>query len=133
MTEDPASPRPSRGLIAEAMSFCGSAGRHIQALTALAEVEGREAAALYLRLAIVLGAALVFLLLGYILALLFVAFLAAVVFSISWIWIALTLSVLHLILAFLCALHVRTHLRAPIFEATRSALRQDFEKLKPTP
>lgn len=127
--EQPA-PKASRGLTAELLSLWGSAGRHIQALVELAGIEGREAVALYIRLAIMLGAALVFLVFGYIFALLFVAFLVATIFGVSWLWISLALAILHLIVCILCATHVRTHFRSPIFTATSAELRRDFDALK---
>jgi uncharacterized membrane protein YqjE len=114
----------------EALSLWGSVGRHIQSLLELAGLEGREALALYVRLAVMLVAALIFLVFGYVLALLFFAFLIAHLFGISWIWITLGLAVLHLLVTFLCASHVRTHMRSPVFTATSAELRKDFEALK---
>ncbi len=119
-----------RGLMVEVLSLWGSAGRHIQALLELAGLEGREALALYVRLAVMLVAALIFLVFGYVLALLFFAFLIAHLFGISWIWITLGLAVLHFLVTFLCASHVRTHMRSPVFTATSAELRRDFEALK---
>lgn len=122
--------RTPRGLTASVLSLGGSLGRHAQSLAELASTEGKEALALYLRLAIMLGAAVVCLVFGYVLALLFVAFLAASLFGIAWIWITLVLCLLHLLVAFLCASHVRRCYRSPVFEATRSELKKDFETLK---
>lgn len=114
----------------EILSLWGSAGRHIQALVELAGLEGREALALYLRLAVMLVAALIFLVFGYVLILLFFAFLIAHLFGISWIWITLALALIHFLVTFLCATHVRTHMRSPVFAATSAELRRDFEALK---
>ncbi len=125
----PAAARPSRGLGGELLSLLGSFARHVQALGALAGEESREAAALYLRLAIMLAAALFFAAFGYLILLIFVAFLAATVFHISWIWILLALAVLHLLVTFLCANHVRTHWRTPLFTATRGEIARDIEAL----
>jgi uncharacterized membrane protein YqjE len=108
----------------------GSLGRHVQALAELAAAEGREAAALYLRLAVMLLAAIILAVFGYVLLLFFLAFLLAMVFSISWIWISLGFAILHLLLAFVCALHVRGSLRTPVFTTTARELRSDFEALK---
>lgn len=122
--------RPSRGLVADFLSLGGSIGRHVQALVELAGMEGREAMALYLRLAIMLGAALVFLVFGYVLILIFISFVCAAMFGISWIWISLVLAVLHFLVAYICASHVRNHMKSPVFESTRAELRRDFEQLK---
>jgi len=131
----PAGAQPPRGLGGELLSLIGSFARHVQALGALAGEESREAAALFLRLAIMLAAALFFAAFGYIIILIFVAFLAATVFNISWIWILLALAVLHLLVAFVCANHVRTHWRTPLFAATRGEIARDIEALgaKPHP
>lgn len=125
--------RPARGLAANVLSLGGSLGRHVQALVELAGVESREALALYLRLAVMLGAALIFLVFGYVLLLLFISFLFAAVFGIPWVWISLALALIHFLVAFICANHVRCHMRSPVFEATRAELRKDFEQLKKTP
>ena len=119
-----------RGLWAELLGLTGSFGRHIQALVALAGIEGKEAAALYLRVAIAVGAALVLLLFGYLLLLLFVAFLLATVFQIAWMWIALGLGVLHLIGVAGCVFYAKEKLKSPVFTETSVELRKDFNSLK---
>jgi len=118
-----------KGLLTEFLSLTGSVGRHIQALLDLAGEESKEALALYLRLAIMLGAALVFLVFGYVLSLLFVVFVIEALFQISWVWITLALALLHFVVAYICANHVRKHFRSPIFEITRRELKKDFETL----
>jgi len=121
----------ARGLTAGLLSFWGSAGRHVLALAELAGLEGKAAVALYVRLAVMLVACLIFLVFGYFLTLLFVVFLIATIFGVSWLWIFLGgLALLHFMVAFLCALHVKTHLQTPVFEATSSEIRRDLESLK---
>lgn len=117
------------GLLAGALRLSGSLGRHLQALSGLAGEEAREAGALYLRLAVMLAAALFFAAFGYVFVLLFVAFLLATVFHVAWIWILLGLALLHLLVAFVCANHVKSHWRTPIFEATRQEIARDLEEL----
>ncbi len=125
------SARPdSRGLFTGLLSLFGSFGRYFAALGALAGEEAHAAAALYLRLAIMLGAAIFFAAFGYILLLLFVAFLLAMVFHVGWIWILLGLTLLHLVVAFVCALHVKTHWRTPIFATTRAEILRDLQAMK---
>jgi uncharacterized membrane protein YqjE len=118
-----------RGLIDVLLSLVGSFGRYFEAISALAGEEAREAGALYLRLAIMLAAALFFAAFGYILLLLFAAFLIAMVFHVSWIWILLGFTVLHLVVAFVCATHVKNHWRTPVFSATKSELSRDLNAL----
>jgi uncharacterized membrane protein YqjE len=118
-----------RGLAASFLSLWGSAGRHIQSIVELAGLEGREALALYLRLAVMLGAALVFGVFAYVLVLLFVAFLVSSIFGVAWLWILLALAVVHILVAAVCANHVRCHMRTAVFAATRSELKKDFDAL----
>lgn len=123
-------PRGQRGFVAEMLSLWGSGGRHVHALIELAGLEGREALALYLRLAVMFLAAAFFLIFGYILVLLFVVFALALLIGVSWLWISLGLALLHLLIAFVCASHVRNHLRDPVFEATSAEVRRDFDALR---
>ena len=133
---DSASPPPASrqeaqgGLVASLLGFSSSLGRHLLAIMALAGLETREAAAVYLRVAAVFIAGLVFAVLGYVLVLFFLAFLLAAAFGISWIWIALAFAVFHLGAAVLCALYVRSNVAAPVFAGTASELKKDLEALK---
>lgn len=122
-----------RGLVAELLSLLGSFARHFQALGALAGEESREALALGLRLGVMLFAALFFAAFGYVLLILAVAFLAAHIFGISWLWILGALTLLHFVLAYVCANHVRMHARTPIFETTRREISADLESLRKRP
>ena len=120
---------PPRGLAEELLRLTGSLGRHISALGALAGEEAREAGALALRLAVLLFAALFFAAFGYVLAVISAAFLIAAVFGVGWIWILPGFVILHALLAFVCANHVRTHWRTPLFAATKSEISRDLEVL----
>lgn len=123
----------SRGIVAELLSLVGSFGRHVQSLGALAGEEAREAAELYLRLAVMLLAAIFFAAFGYVIILLFLAFLIATIFQVAWIWILLGFSILHLLVAFLCATHVKNHWKTPVFPATSAEIRRDLDSLKSQP
>lgn len=133
-TPGTSAPNPSQeipqGLAAEVLRLIGSFGRHFEALGALAGEEAREAGALALRLAVMLFAALFFAVFGYLLALISAAFLIAAVFHVSWLWILPGFVVLHALLAFVCANHVRTHWRTPLFPATKSEIARDLEALR---
>ena len=117
----------SQGLIAELLNLLSSVGRHVQAIGALAGEEGREAAVVFVRLAALLAAGAFFVAFGYILTLLFAAFLIAMVFHIAWIWILLGLALLHIMLAAICAFYVRSHWLTPVFTATKGEISRDFE------
>ena len=122
-------PEP-RGLIDGLLSLFGSFGRYFEAIGALAGEEAREAGELFLRLAVMLAAALFFAAFGYVLLLFFVAFLVAAVFHVSWIWILLGLTALHFLGAIICAVHVKNHWRTPVFPATRSEISRDLDALR---
>lgn len=123
----------SRGVVAELLSLVGSLGRHVQALSALASEEGKEALALYLRLAVMLAAALLFAAFGYVILLIFVAFLIATVFNVAWIWILLGLTIFHFLIAFICANHVRNHWQTPVFASTTNEIKRDLASLTSKP
>ena len=110
-----------RGLIDVSLSLVGSFGRYFESIGALAGEEAREASELFLRLAVLLAAALFFAAFGYVLLLLFAAFL---------IWILLGFTVLHFLVAVVCAFHVRNHWRTPVVAATRSEISRDLDALR---
>ena len=122
-----------RGLFGEFMSLIGSVARYFQALGALAGEESKEALALGMRLLVMLLAALFFATFGYVLLVIAVAFFAAHILGISWLWILGGFTALHLILAYVCATHVRKHRHTPIFDATRREIAADLETLRKNP
>ncbi|MFA7344002.1 MAG: phage holin family protein [Terrimicrobiaceae bacterium] len=121
-----------RGLIGVSLSLLGSFGRYLESIGALAGEEAGEAAALFLRLAVMLAAAVFFAAFGYVLLFLFAAFLIATVFQVEWIWILLGFTVLHALVAAVCAAHVKNHWRTPVFAATRSEISRDLDALRGT-
>ena len=112
------------------LSLLGSFGRYFEAIGALASEEASEAAALYLRLAVMFAAALFFSAFGYVLLLLFITILIATVFHVAWIWILLGLTLLHFLVAAICAFHVKTHWKTPVFSATKSEISRDLDSLR---
>lgn len=122
-------PEATRGIVAELLGFASSLGRHIQALLALAGHESKEAAFHYLRVIAAAVVALVFVLLGYLFLLLFVAFLLAAALKISWIWIALGFAVLHFLVTAGCLFYVKARIQSPMFTATASEFKKDFDAL----
>jgi uncharacterized membrane protein YqjE len=119
-----------RGALPELLRFAGTFGRHVQGLVQLASLETKEAAMVGLRLLALVIASIVLAVFGYVLLLLFVTFLLAMVFGVSWIWIALSLAVLHFVAVGICALIAMKSLRSPVFKATATELKRDFEALK---
>ena len=121
-------PEP-RGLLDGLLSLVGSFGRYVQAIGALAGEEAHEAVALYLRLAIMLVASILFVAFGYVFLVLFAAFLVATVFHVAWLWILLGLTALHFLVAVICAAHVKSHWRTPVFSATKGEISRDLSAL----
>lgn len=130
MTESTAS--GPGGVAPAAMRLLGSLTRHFQALLALAGLEAREAALLYVRLAIVLGAALFFAAFGYVFTLLFVAFALDRLLHVDWMWIALGFAVLHLLAAVIGGLYVKNTCRTPVFRGIAEEIRKDVTSLRGT-
>jgi uncharacterized membrane protein YqjE len=130
----PIAPGPNRpeptGITAEALRLFGSLTRHLQSLATLAGMEGREAVALYVRLAIALGAALFCAAFGYIFIILSIAFAIASLFGVAWVWICLGLAVLHLLGALIGGLYLKKNFRTPIFRATAEEIRKDTTALR---
>lgn len=128
---DPGPPPPAqKGIAAEAMRLLGSLTQHLQSLATLAGVEGREAVALYVRLAIVLGVALFFGAFGYIFVMLFLVFLIAGLFAVPWIWIFLGFAALHLLGSLIAGLYLKANFRTPVFRATAEEIRKDVATLR---
>jgi uncharacterized membrane protein YqjE len=119
----------NRGILAELLNFFSSFGEHLQALVTLAGLESREAAGIYLRALVAVIAALVLLLFGYLLTLIFVAFALAALFHWDWIWISLGLAVVHFLLVGGCLLYLKARLKSPVFTATSAELQRDFAAL----
>ena len=119
-----------RGALPELLRFAGTFGQHIQGLIQLASLETKEAAMVGVKLLALAITSIVLLVFGYVLILLFIAFLLAIVFGVSWIWICLGLAVLHFVGVGICAFLVMKSLRSPVFKATATELKRDFETLK---
>jgi uncharacterized membrane protein YqjE len=135
MPEPVAPPSPggrevSRGFVAELLGVLSTFGQHLQALATLAGLESREAVAVYLRVVFALIVALMLAAFGYLLGLLFVAFLLAKVFAVDWLWISLGLAVGHFVGVGVCALYLRAKVRQPVFSATAEELRRDWAAMR---
>ncbi|MGH8046418.1 MAG: phage holin family protein [Chthoniobacterales bacterium] len=123
-------PAPQTGIAAEAMRLFASVTQHIQSLAALAGVEGREAVALYLKIAIALGVAIFFAAFGYIFVLLFLAFALVEFFHAGWLWISLGFAAAHLLGALIAALYVKKHCCTPVFRGISAEIRKDVAALR---
>lgn len=129
----PPTPPPHDGLAAAALRGFGSLLRHLQALGALAQFEAREASLQYLKVFVYAILAVLFLAFGYVSFLLFVSFLLGGLFGISWLWITLGLTLLHLALLLVCAWQIRHGIQRPVFTATAEEFRRDARALGAAP
>ncbi len=123
-------PEAGQGVLAETLNLFGSLGRHLQGLLALASLETKEAAGIYLRVVIAIVGGLVLVIFGYFLLLFFLAFLLATIFGISWLWISLGFAVLHFAGAAACGFYVKQRVSSPVFSATSAELRRDLGTLQ---
>ncbi len=120
-----------QGALPELLRFAGTFGRHVQGLVQLASLETKEAAMVGLRLLALVIASIVLAVFGYVLAPSFcrVPF-GDCLWSILDLDHPLSLAVLHFVAVGICALIAMKYLRSPIFKATATELKRDFEALK---
>jgi len=118
------------GVTVAFMRLTGTFMQHLQALSDLASLEAKEAAWHYLRIVIMLMAALFFAAFGYVFLLLFAAFAIAELAGVSWVWITLGVCVLHFLLTLIAASYVKRNWKTPIFQTLAAELKKDAEALK---
>lgn len=123
----------SGGTVAALLRLTASLGSHLEALARLAGAESREAATHFLWLGALLAAAILCALFGYFLAVVFLAFLLATLFAVSWLWIVLGFAVLHLGAAAVLVWLAKSRFRTSVFAATGAEIRKDFAALKQMP
>lgn len=127
-------PEAGGGLLAELLNFFASFGEHVQALVALAGLEAKEASILYLKLLAAAVAALVLAVFGYFLLIFFAVFLVAWLLpTVAFFWIILGFALLHFLGVAIAVAYLKGNFRSPVFTATASELKKDFEKLKSRP
>lgn len=113
-------------------NLVGSVLQHALGLMTLASWEGREAAAHYFRLLIILMGTLFLAVVGYLFLLLFLVFFLSRWMTVDWMWIALALAGAHEIAALLGIwLFVRS-IGKPVFSSTISEIKKDIETLHPS-
>lgn len=113
------------GLSSHLLAFLASGMGYFRARMELAGIEGKEAAALYLKVAVLLVAGLLLFAFGYAFLWIGVVALAASVFHIHWGWVALGAAVLHGVGVAGCALGVRALWKTEVFTATMDEFRKD--------
>lgn len=105
----------------------------MESLASLASLEAKEAASVYLRVAVFVFLTLFFMAFGYVFLVLTVVFLIHYFFAVHWLWITLGMAVLHALLVAVCVFAARRHLEMPVFQHTSAELRKDAESLRGAP
>jgi len=119
------------GLLGSLQGTLSGFVRYAHALAALADREGRDAAALYWRTGVVMLVSLIVGIIGYILVLIAVMVECAL-FLDNWQWtfaVLFLLGLAHVAAALVCIYRAKKRI-VPIFEVTRSELLRDIEALK---
>jgi len=117
------------GLSGHLLALLASLAGYIRARLELAGIEGKDAAAIYLKVAVLLFVAILFLTFGY--AFLWIGLIALIAaFShLPWGWLVLSAGVIHLLGALGCTLIIWRLWKKPVFAATLEELRKDQEWL----
>ncbi len=128
-TKSPPNERSASGLSVHLLALLASLTGYIRARLELAGIEGKEAAAIYLKVAVCLVLAVLFLAFGY--AFLWIGILALIAaFShLYWGWLVLAVGVLHLLGIAGCVWMVFVLWKKPVFSATLEEFRKDQEWL----
>jgi len=115
------------GAVANALELLASAWRYLGARLELAGMEGREAAAVYLKSLGLLIAGLVVVVFGYLFFCLGAVFAVATALGggSAWIWVMLAMAVLHFAAGGLLLWKVRTLVQQPVFGTTIEEFRRD--------
>lgn len=120
----------AKGAVGAFLRLAASVVAYFQALGSLATLEAREAILHGVKAAILLVVALLFAAFGYVFFILFIAFLCAGIFSISWQWIALALALIHLGGGVVAVVSLRRMVRKPLFPTLAEQIRQDAAALR---
>ena len=125
-----ANPAGYSGLLANLRGLAATAIEHGRLRFQVLEAEGRDAAGHYLRLAIVVGVAVVLLLFAYLLLLVGGIFLLAELTQWSWAVLTASAGALHLAAAVILMLVGRHMLGRPVLAATINEFKLDTEWLR---
>lgn len=126
----PGNPAGYSGLADNLKALGGTIAEHARLRFQVLEIEGREAGAHYLKLIAFAVAALLFVLLAYLFLVAGGIFLLAEKTTWSWAGASAFVGLLHILLAAVCALYIRSRFKRPVFEATIQELKQDTEWLR---
>ena len=122
-------PAPESGLSGHLLSLLASLSGYFRARAELAGIEGKEAAAVYLKVAVVLIAAIGLLAFGYAFLWIGIVALLSTFLYVHWGWLVLGVALLHLVGCAGCALAIVRLWKKPVFTGTLAEFRKDQEWL----
>lgn len=129
--DSPSRSRPRHpGLIGSVIALASALADFFESRAALFAAESKAAAVQFILIAACLVAALLFFAFGYVFLLATAVAGIAQATSVSWLWIALAASGLHILMALVLALVARYGIKKPIFRETAAELKKDREWLK---
>ena len=122
-------PAADAGLSGHLLSFFASLMSYFRARLELAGIEGKDAAAIYIKVAVLLVCAAGLLSFGY--ALLWIGLIAIIanIAHLPWGWLVLGVGVLHLVGVLGCAWGIGMLWKKPVFTATLEEFKKDQEWL----
>lgn len=118
------------GLRENLKSLIASFTQFIESRLKLATRESKTAVRHLVTLLVCGVAALVLSLLGFVYLMVFAIVGIAHLLGVSWIWVALTVALIHFAIALVCVIIARANLKHPFLRDTRSVLKEDTEWLK---
>lgn len=128
------SPSQSRtrqtGFIGSLVALASTLTDFFESRAALFATESKAALIQFVLVAICLMAGLLFFAFGYVFLLATVVVAVAHLAKISWLWTALAVAGLHLLMALILVLIARSGIKRPVFRATTAELKKDREWLK---
>jgi uncharacterized membrane protein YqjE len=133
MTGDTTRARPAAGrggFLPSLLALANGLASFFESRLELFASESKRALVQMLVLLALLGAALLFLALGYIFLIVTAAAALAALLGVDWIWVALGGAVLHFLLAFVLVLVARGRMTQSPFPETAAELRKDREWLR---
>ena len=118
-------PPAKEGLLDHLRLLAASVAAYVSARLQLAGIEAREASWHYLKIALLLGAALIGLGFGYIFLCLAAVFILHHLLNVDWAWILLGAALLHFILAAAAILVAKAKFPKEMFAATIAEFKKD--------
>ena len=129
--DSPSRNRPRQaGFIGSLVALASALADFFESRAALVATESKAALVQFVLVAICLVAALLFFAFGYVFLLATAVVAIAHLVKVSWLWIALAVAGLHILIALILGLIALSGIKRPIFRETTAELKKDREWLK---